>query len=89
MIEATLFGTGNYDVLTAASAAGPWHLETAGILPDCSNPTNFFGCYAFTPHPELSTANKLAITYFDPNVGPTTTSGSPTGHLVGIMANLP
>ncbi|HWC38564.1 MAG TPA: hypothetical protein VG476_08550, partial [Acidimicrobiales bacterium] len=74
MIEMTGIA-GTYDVLTAASPAGPWHLETSAALPGCQTLRSGF-CYALVGHPELSTPSQLVITYYDPGAGP-------RGHLVG------
>jgi hypothetical protein len=80
MIEMTGI-TGAYDVLTATTPAGPWHLETSGTVPGCQELHSGF-CYALVGHPELSNQSQLVITYYDPGAGPTGTSG-PIGHLVG------
>jgi hypothetical protein len=74
--------TGAYDVLTAKTATGPWHLETTGIVPNCLNVPSGF-CRALVGQPELSTPSQLVITYYDPAAGPKGTSG-PIGHLVGV-----
>jgi hypothetical protein len=52
MIEMTGID-GSYDVLTAASPAGPWHLETTGALTGCQALRSGF-CYALVGHPESS-----------------------------------
>ncbi|HEY3702162.1 MAG TPA: hypothetical protein VGL32_07890 [Acidimicrobiales bacterium] len=74
--------TGAYDVLTAKTATGPWHLETTGIVPNCLNVLSGF-CRALVGQPELSTPSQLVITYYDPAAGPKGTSG-PIGHMVGV-----
>jgi hypothetical protein len=84
MIEMTGIA-GTYDVLTAATPAGPWHLETSGTIPDCQSPRSGF-CYALVGHPELSTPSELMISYYDPDAGPSGDSG-PIGHLVGVAAS--
>jgi hypothetical protein len=81
MIETTS-ATGSYDVLTASTPAGPWHLETTGVVPGCQGlPSGF--CYALMGHPEVSTASQLVISYYDPGAGPAGPTG-PVGHMVGV-----
>jgi hypothetical protein len=80
MVEMTSI-TGTYDVFTASTSAGPWHLETSGTVPGCQSGSGF--CHALVGHPELSTSSQLVITYFNPNAGPRGASG-PIGHLVGV-----
>jgi fibronectin type 3 domain-containing protein len=84
MIETTAV-TGSYDVLTASSATGPWHLETTGLAQGCQGLSSGF-CYSLAGHPELSTSSQLVLTYLDPGAGPMGTTG-PVGHLVGIGAS--
>jgi hypothetical protein len=84
MIETTDIA-GDYKVLTATTAAGPWHLETTGLAQRCQGVPSGF-CYALVGHPELSTSSQLVISYFDPGAGPMDSSG-PIGHLVGIGAS--
>jgi hypothetical protein len=82
MIETTAI-TGTYDVLTATTPAGPWHLETTGTVPGCQSLARGF-CYGLIGHPELSTSSQLVITYYDPGTGPPTNLGGPAGHLLGV-----
>jgi hypothetical protein len=81
MVEATAI-TGAYNLLTAPTAAGPWHLETTGLAPGCQGLLSGF-CYALVGHPELSTPSQLVISYADPGAGPTGVTGL-VGHLVGV-----
>jgi hypothetical protein len=84
MIETTAI-MGTYNVLTATTPAGPWHLETSGTVPGCQALRSGF-CYSLIGHPELSTSSQLVITYYDPGSGPMGASG-PVGHLVGTAAS--
>ncbi|GAB7044188.1 MULTISPECIES: hypothetical protein [Catenuloplanes] len=65
MIVQTSFGTGGYRVYEAASPAGPWTAGPAGRVPDTC-PGGGFGCYAFTGHAELSTADRFWLSWYSP-----------------------
>ncbi len=81
MIETTAI-TGAYNVVTAPTPVGPWHVEASGLAPGCAGLLSGF-CYALVGHPELSTLSQLVISYFDPGAGPMGTT-APVGHLVGV-----
>ena len=84
MIETTAI-TGSYNVMTAPTPTGPWHLQTTGLAQKCQGlPSGF--CYALAGHPELSTSSQLVISYLDPGFGPVASTG-PVGHAVGIGAS--
>lgn len=64
MIVQDVFQTGGYTVYEAASPTGPWNAVAAGQVPDPCGPE--FGCYAFTGHPELSTATDFMLSWYSP-----------------------
>jgi hypothetical protein len=78
MIEMTGIA-GTYDVLTATTPAGPWHLEMLGTVPGCQDLHSGF-CYALMGHPELSNQSQLMISYYDPGAGP-------VGHMVAAATS--
>jgi hypothetical protein len=84
MVEATAI-TGAYNILSAPTPAGPWHLDTTGLAPGCQGLLSGF-CYALVSHPELSTSSQLVISYADPGAGPMGVTG-PVGHLVAVGAS--
>ncbi len=61
--------TGEYRILTAANAAGPWVQRATGTLPKCDAspaPCN----NSIYIHPELSSTSKLLVSYWLPGFGP-------------------
>ena len=71
---------GDFTILSAPSPSGPWSTLSTQSTPSCQAPTHYF-CYAFFGHPELSTPTSIAITYFDPSLGPVV-NGNTIGHVV-------
>jgi hypothetical protein len=67
LIEGTTIA-GTYEILSASTVAGPWHLEGSGKLPGC--PPRLGYCFALEGHPELSTSTDIVVSYLDPDVGP-------------------
>ncbi|MDP9792695.1 hypothetical protein J2S43_001207 [Catenuloplanes nepalensis] len=65
MIVQTTFGTGGYRVYEATSPQGPWTAGPSGRVPDTC-PGGGFGCYAFTAHAELSTADRFWLSWYSP-----------------------
>ncbi|MDI6099489.1 hypothetical protein QLQ12_12875 [Actinoplanes sp. NEAU-A12] len=66
MIVQTEFGTGRFQILEAASPAGPWTPGPAGRVPDRCG-TVGYGCYALHGHAELSTADRFLFTWYSPH----------------------
>lgn len=64
MIVQDVFRDGGYTVYEAASPTGPWAAVASGRVPDPCGPD--FGCYAFTGHPELSTATDFMLSWYSP-----------------------
>jgi hypothetical protein len=62
MIEQTSLA-GDFQVWQAASPAGPWRRILSGRVP-CTEADGL--CRALIGHPELSTRDRLLISYFDP-----------------------
>ena len=67
LVEGTTIA-GTYEILSASTVGGPWHLDASGKLPGCPPRVGF--CFALEGHPELSTSTDIVVSYLDPNVGP-------------------
>jgi hypothetical protein len=65
MIVQTEFGSGGFQILEAASPAGPWIPGSAGRVPDSCG-TEGYGCYAINGHAELSTAERFLFSWYSP-----------------------
>jgi hypothetical protein len=59
---------GAFTVYRATRPAGDWVETTSGTLPCTTEGVSF--CRAIIGHPELSTSDKLFLTYFNPGAGP-------------------
>lgn len=57
---------GDFRLWDATAPTGPWIERGRGALPCGSHPDEGFGCRAFIPHPDLSTSESLAISFFNP-----------------------
>lgn len=65
MVKDSFFDSPHFRLYTASSPLGPWTAGPAGRVPDhCQG--GGFGCYAFHGHPELSTADTFAFSWFSP-----------------------
>jgi hypothetical protein len=65
MIVKSAFFTSDFRVYTATSPAGPWTPGPAGRIPDpCQG--GGFGCYAYSGHAELSTADRFVFSWLSP-----------------------
>ena len=70
MIEQTSLA-GNFTAWRASSPAGPWHRALSGQVPCTAGTGRQAGdlCRALTGHPELSTGDRLLLSFFDPGTG--------------------
>lgn len=64
-IEQTSIG-GHYRVWRASSVTGPWTAGPEQLIPGCESSAESW-CYAYAGHPELSTADRLLMSYYDPD----------------------
>ncbi|MFG2054319.1 hypothetical protein ACGFI9_09815 [Micromonospora sp. NPDC048930] len=64
-VEQTTIG-GHYRVWRASSPVGPWTAGAEVQVPGCESSTDGW-CYAFFGHSELSTADALMLSYYDPD----------------------
>jgi hypothetical protein len=79
MIEQTNIG-GGFTVYEARSPAGPWRVKTTGTVP-CGSGSGGL-CHALIAHPDLSTRDKLLISFFNPAATPYyNPSAGAEGHL--------
>jgi hypothetical protein len=62
LVEQTSIG-GHYRLWRASSPTGPWTVGAEQVVPGCLG----VWCYAFIGHPELSTADGLMLSFYDPN----------------------
>lgn len=65
LVKDSFFDSPHFRIYTADSPLGPWTAGPSGRVPDhCRG--GGFGCYAFTGHPELSTADSYVFSWFSP-----------------------
>jgi hypothetical protein len=62
MIVQTPFGTGDFRLFEATAPTGTWTAGPARRVPDTCLGT--FGCYAFSGHAELSTADRFVVSWY-------------------------
>jgi hypothetical protein len=62
MVVQTSFGTGDFRLFEAVAPTSGWTASSAGRVPDTCVGT--FGCYAFSGHAELSTANRFVLSWY-------------------------
>ena len=63
--EQTSIG-GHFRVWRADTPAGPWSVSAEQQIPECAVSAESW-CYAFFGHPELSTADQMTMSYYDPD----------------------
>jgi hypothetical protein len=66
MIVQTGFGTGEFQLLEAASPSGPWTPGPSGRVPDPCN-RDGYACYALAGHAELSTPGQFWFSWLSPD----------------------
>ncbi len=63
MVVQTSLGTGDFQLFEASSPTGTWTAGPAGKVPDTCL-VGGFGCYAFSGHPHLSTADRFVFSWY-------------------------
>ena len=68
---------GRYRLLKASKPTGPWSVLSSGVLPRCNRG---YQCISVELHPELSTASKMLVSYYQPDFGPGVATKHPHPH---------